>query len=213
MDTGTKLIQQNTKNNFVATYHGQDIKGFRVKSDGKKYYVSGVLSERKQKTKANGEVKWTRHDVAVTPGYVQFEKSNAKSIIVRCVKTQVTYRLTGDFREVTNANLTTVATASPLLVKSEVVVNEATQLTARPSKSLRDFQSEFTKLIALKAAGGDPDMRMALITAYLQESKASLYRKKGKTFPEPIKRGRGSYWPMSLIDQYKAGKYVGGGAA
>lgn len=59
-------------------------------------------------------------------------------------------------------------------------------------------------IAAQRQAGLDPDVRMSFIVTYVGESRANIYRKMGKEFPMPTKRGRGSFWPLSVIDAYKA---------
>ena len=85
----------------------------------------------------------------------------------------------------------------------------AVKVKARDSRTQESFQRQYEVIAAQRAAGLDPDLRMSFIPAFLQESKASLYRKMGKGFPQPIKRGKGSFWPMSQIEAYKAGQLVG----
>ena len=56
----------------------------------------------------------------------------------------------------------------------------------------------------------DPDVRIDFIAKYLGESRANLYRKMKLTppqFPNPIKRGRGSFWPFSLVEAYRKGEW------
>jgi predicted DNA-binding transcriptional regulator AlpA len=73
------------------------------------------------------------------------------------------------------------------------------------------LRSQLDAIAAQKRAGLDPDVRMAFISPYLGESRANLYKKMGDEFPLPTKRGRGSFWPLSVIDAYKA-KNRGAGA-
>jgi len=64
--------------------------------------------------------------------------------------------------------------------------------------------SHLDAIAAQQKAGLDPDVRMSFIVTYVGESRANIYRKMGKEFPMPTKRGRGSFWPLSVIDAYKA---------
>jgi predicted DNA-binding transcriptional regulator AlpA len=76
-------------------------------------------------------------------------------------------------------------------------------LIPKNEKYLRELEA----ISAQRAAGLDPDLKMSFIPDFVRESRPTLYRKMGKSFPPPVKRGRGSYWPMSLIEMYKRGDY------
>ena len=169
----------------TATVHGQSPNGhIRVKHQGQNYLVIGSLAERRSRTDGTGKQKWSRHLTASTPGYQESAYSD-KSIVAHCPTTGKSYRVTGLFKKinpkpiVTNCLTEQVPAAIPL--QTQIAIS----------------------------AGLDPDLRMSFIPAFLQESKASLYRKMGKGFPQPIKRGKGSFWPMSQIEAYKAGQLVG----
>lgn len=81
---------------------------------------------------------------------------------------------------------------------------------ASPRRPMKSFDDACAAIATQRAAGLDPFVRMWFITQYLDESRANLYRKIGHTFPRPVKRGRGSFWPMSAIEAYKSGRYTGG---
>ena len=76
------------------------------------------------------------------------------------------------------------------------------QETSKPD--FKSFVRQLAILVALKASGFDPDVRMDFIAHYVGESRATLYRKMGLEFPLATKRGRSSFWPLSAIDAYKA---------
>ena len=87
--------------------------------------------------------------------------------------------------------------------------------TALPAEHLKrplrarsaNYAVELERIGLARAAGLDPDVRMEFISLFLNESRANIYRKlKLGQFPKPVKRGRGSFWPMSTIEAYKAGK-------
>ena len=68
-----------------------------------------------------------------------------------------------------------------------------------------ELSKQLQQLLALKRSGLDPDVRMSFISPFVGESPATLYRKMGREFPAPVKRGRGSFWALSAIEAYKAG--------
>lgn len=70
------------------------------------------------------------------------------------------------------------------------------------------LMAECKVIAAQRAAGLDPDLRMAFIPIFVGESRANLYRKIGLTFPAPKKRGRGSFWSMSQIEAYMAASHA-----
>lgn len=79
-----------------------------------------------------------------------------------------------------------------------------------PSRRQRDQEAYLRMLQSIAAqreAGLDPDVCMAFITGFVNESRATLYRKMGKTFPPPLKRGYSNFWPLSQIEAYKAKSY------
>ena len=111
------------------------------------------------------------------------------------------------------------------IVEVDLVTPDAIPMTANTSSSAHstalpverlkrpmcarsaNYAVELERIGLARAAGLDPDVRMEFIALFLNESRANIYRKlKLGQFPEPVKRGRGSFWPMSTIEAYKAGK-------
>ena len=81
----------------------------------------------------------------------------------------------------------------------------------KKTKATNSYEEEVKRIGVARAAGLDPDVRMNFIPKYLGESRASLYAKMNATpqkFPSPIKRGRGSFWPLSVIDAYRRSEWV-----
>ena len=74
--------------------------------------------------------------------------------------------------------------------------------------TLREPVEQWTAIAQQQQAGFDPLVRMSFVTRYVGESRATLYRKMGKEFPAAIKRGRSSFWPLSVIDKYKNGTLI-----
>ena len=70
-----------------------------------------------------------------------------------------------------------------------------------------NYATELERIRLARAAGLDPDVRIDFIVPYLSESRANIYRKlKLGQFPKSVKRGRGSYWPLSVVEAYRTGK-------
>ena len=200
------------------TVHGQSSDGrIRIKLKGQNYLVTGKLSQRRPFNDASGNKKWSYTKTVTTPGY-QPSFTNDKKVTAWCLATGENFRVVGLFKKLN---------AKPVLLSqleaqtSEAVISkksgcaEQTSNKAQPKSKARNqrlslsYQFDLERISAQRAAGFDPDLRMSFISAFLCESKANLYRKMGKEFPLPVKRGRGSFWPMSEIEVYKTGQGFG----
>jgi predicted DNA-binding transcriptional regulator AlpA len=81
---------------------------------------------------------------------------------------------------------------------------------AQNSVTLEGYAAALERIRLMRAAGIDPDLRMEFICQFLGESKANLYRKMKldpPQFPKQTHRGRASFWPLSVIEAYKAGAW------
>ena len=101
--------------------------------------------------------------------------------------------------------------AIPMTANTSSSVHSTALPAERRKRPLRarsaNYAVELERIGLARAAGLDPDVRMEFMPLFLNESRANIYRKlKLGQFPEPVKRGRGSFWPMSTIEAYKAGK-------
>lgn len=80
----------------------------------------------------------------------------------------------------------------------------------KPANPLAEwYVRELERIRHERAAGLDSTVRIQFLVIYLGECRANLYRKMKMVpaqLPLPIKRGRGSFWTMSSIDAYAAGK-------
>lgn len=198
------------------TYHGQKLDGrLRIKENGVNYLVTGMVAERRPRTDATGQQKWSRHLIASTPSY-QASVFNEKSVVAHCPTTGKSYRVTGLFKMLNPKPIVTTCQSeegSTSIPYQSQIDKPKHPLTAKIvggiQRTQAAFQREFEVIAAQRAAGLDPDLRMSFISVFLNESKANLYRKMGKGFPPPIKRGKGSFWPMSQIEAYKAGQLLG----
>lgn len=207
-------IQKNSPSADTHTYYGLDKIGrILVKSNGKKYLVVGKVFKRKKSVDRNGNPKWSRQLVATTPGSEAVSEST-KSVIAVCNKTGASFRVIGIFQEVDTSSaskdLSSTVTASILTAAPASQQSNAVTVENKRAKVKQNLAQQLEELSMLRMNGFDPDMRMSLIPAFLQESKASLYRKMGKQFPHPVKRGKCSFWPMSIIEAYKSGTYAAG---
>ena len=203
--------------NHINTIHGQSPDGrIRIKQNGANYLITGTLSELRSRLDENKEHKWSRRLIATTPGY-KASMANDKSVIAHCPKTGKGYRVTGLFKElkpkpIVSNSLPLLAQATiPLKLQFDKLLDPIeVKVKAQDSRTQQQYQRDYEVIAAQRAAGLDPDLRMSFIPAFLGESKANLYRKMGKAFPKPVKRGKGSFWPMSQIEAYKAGNSAGG---
>lgn len=203
--------------NNINTLHGQSSdRRIRIKQNGANCLVTGTLSELRSRLDENKQHKWSRRLIATTPGY-EASSANDKSVIAHCPKTGKSYRVTGLFKElkpkpiVSNSLPLPVQAATPPKSQFDKLLHPIeVKVKAHDLRLRQQFQRDYEVIAAQRAAGLDPDLRMSFIPAYVGESKASLYRKMGKEFPSPTKRGKSSFWPMSKIEAYKAGNSAGG---
>lgn len=209
MDQGN-MNQDTTKGSAssqTATVHGQSSNGcIRVKHQGQNHLVTGQLQERHCSKDALGMVKIVYHLVSTTPGY-QPSPLRDKTVNAVCPDTGKRFRVIGSFKTLAPKFVSIThktADAAPAIAVETVAKRPVVRSEPNPA-----FAREYFVIAAQRAAGLDPDLRMSFIPEFLQESKANLYRKMGKGFPHPIKRGKGSFWPMSQIEAYKAGQMVG----
>lgn len=102
---------------------------------------------------------------------------------------------------------------SPLAQERETVAAVADTPPARlvqNSGAMESYAATLERIRLMRAAGMAPDLRMEFICKFLGESKANLYRKMKldpPQFPKPTRRGRASFWPLSVIEAYKAGAW------
>nr|WP_295785762.1 hypothetical protein [Rhodoferax sp.] len=204
---GNHGIQQSSPSHQIATVHGQSSNGcIRVKHQGQNHLVTGRLKERHCSKNAHGMVKIFYRLVSTTPGY---QSSPLTDWIVDavCPTTGKNFRVSGKFKTLAPKSVSVLhkaAEATPAITVNTVAKSPVVRSEPNPA-----FAREYFIIAAQRAAGLDPDLRMSFITVFLNESKANLYRKMGKAFPQPIKRGKSSFWPMSQIEAYKAGQLVG----
>ncbi len=97
--------------------------------------------------------------------------------------------------------------------KRTFVAEVADKVHARSPQNrvpLEGHPATLERIRLMRAAGMDPDLRMEFICEFLGESKANLYRKMKldpPQFPKQTHRGRASFWPLSVIEAYKAGAW------
>ena len=98
--------------------------------------------------------------------------------------------------------------SNPIQKDSKVVsisnVVRAEEALARKKNLLEELQV----ISRARNMGLDPGLKLKQMCALLQESRSSVYRKiKMGIFPQQIKRGKGSFWLLSQIEEYSAGKW------
>jgi predicted DNA-binding transcriptional regulator AlpA len=198
------------------TVHGLSTDGrIRFKHQGQNYLVTGTLSERRPFNDASVQKKWSFILIATTPGY-QPSQAVDKTLDAVCPETGRHFLVTGSFKTVVKKSSSIdyqQTHTMPIVGSCQMLKSSVSTKGISADRNLSyTFSRQLTVIAAQRAAGLDPDLRMSFIPDFLQESKATLYRKMGKGFPYPIKRGKGSFWPMSQIEAYKAGQLVGGAA-
>ena len=147
-----------------------------------KNLVCGTVYELHTKSLPDGKTKLTRKFLSTTPGY-RASASKDQSVIALCKDTKISYRVTGQM--------------TPAASKHKDAAN---RLRAARKKAI--FTKELERVTTLRAAGVDPEVHMSFVSKYVGESRSSLYRKLGKSFPAPTKRGRASFWSMSKVEAY-----------
>ncbi len=152
----------------------------------------------------------------VVPGY-QPDKNKDEVIVCQRAKSGHWYRFTGTVKPFSPK--APPAFAQPQAVAVRVEAPEpAPKVPAPKAKGSRAakrpvdeaFRQELQRIRQSLDAGLDPDVRIDFIAKYLGESRANLYRKMKLTppqFPNPIKRGHGSFWPFSLVETYRKGEW------
>jgi len=213
------MSDKSVKKQRLCTYHGAHHDGrFRIKVRGKNALVCGVAYQviSSVKRTADGKKLWVEKLFGTTPGYKALALHDQR-FIAHCPTSGTRFRVIGQLkyldakRAVVPVNVHPVETnqaANGIAIALSPHAVDAIP-RGRTQRTKRAFALELEAIAAQRAAGLDPDVRLWFITAYLGESRANLYRKLGTTFPKPIKRGRSSFWPMSVIEEYKVGTYCG----
>lgn len=206
------MKQISLRSSITAIYHGIKKDGrICVDLEGKKKLFHGKVYELRERKSAGGNRKVVRKHLSTTPGY-QARPSDDKSFIANAPVGGKRYRVIGranfPSKEISTSRYSPTsegfsissdkANASPCISKAPA----AHDVSNNPSKV---YARELQLIAAQRAAGLDPDVRMSFVVGYVGECRSNLYRKMGSTFPSPIKRGRGNFWKLSVIDAYKAG--------
>lgn len=152
----------------------------------------------------------------VVPGY-QPDEAKDEVIVCQDMKNERWYRFTGTLKPFNPKVPPVAAQPQPVAVRVEAP-EPAPKVPAPKAKGSRavkrpvneTFGQELQRIRQSLDAGLDPDVRIDFIAKYLGESRANLYRKMKLTpaqFPNPIKRGHGSFWPFSLVEAYRKGEW------
>ncbi len=187
----------------ICLYMGFSVKKKRIQliRNGARYFLEGQLRKKPQSSIsfADPQIDFT------TPDY-QANPSLDRQYTAIHPRTGELFTVYGQLKSAPPA--ITVSKGSAYLTESAEALT--TGKNEKPkTKRIATFHKQLQTLVEQRKLGIDPDLRMAFLVDYLAESKATLHRKMslGK-FPAPVKRGRGSFWPMSLIEQYKAGSFT-----
>lgn len=77
------------------------------------------------------------------------------------------------------------------------------------SKKNLAITEEMQRIREAKNAGLNPSVRIEFVVHFLNMSRATIYRKMGQSqFPKPIKHGHGSFWLLSVIEQFATGEWT-----
>jgi predicted DNA-binding transcriptional regulator AlpA len=168
---------------------------FLLEHQDGKAFVSGTIYRLYLIPQCNPteKARWRRKLISTTPNY-QESKAHDQSFIAYSKDGNRRYRVTGKVKFLRDKQSG----------HSSVSISKSSD---KETLASADFRVALKSIAAQRDAGLDPDVRMSFIAHYLGESRANLYRKMGTTFPRPCKRGRGSYWSLSLIDAYKSGTW------
>lgn len=185
---------------------------------GKKFWGHGLLQQVVGHSRGKAVLLSIKKTLVDAP---QAQASNFQRFFCASKDSLVKYRFTGTL-EAYKEKQAPVNAAQGAAVKSCLAKQVASSQesnhqaeashTAHPKDRLTlRYQRELARVRMAHAAGQDPDVRMTFIVSYVGESRAGLYAKMSATpqkFPSPIKRGRSSFWPLSVIDAYRKGKWV-----
>jgi predicted DNA-binding transcriptional regulator AlpA len=174
----------------------------RLTQNAEQVLYAGIVYQLRPKHNAGGKRTWVRKLLQTTPGF-RADSDSDESFIAFSPDGVTRYRVIGKRRRLQPSQ--SKADAKP---QRSALPDEAQPVSRR--RNMKSFDDTCEAIAVQQAAGLDPFVRMWFITKYLDESRANLYRKIGHTFPRPIKRGRGSFWPMSAIEAYKSGRFSGG---
>lgn len=152
----------------------------------------------------------------VAPGY-QPDAAKDEVIVCQDMKNERWYRFTGTLKPF-NLKVPPVGAQPQAMPAPAEAPGPAPKASASKAQSRRaakrpvseTYGQDLQRIRQSLDAGLDPDVRIDFIAPYLGESRANLYRKMKLTppqFPNPIKRGHGSFWPFSLVEAYRKGEW------
>lgn len=147
----------------------------------------------------------------VVPGY-QPDKTKDKVILCQRAQSGRWYRFTGTLMPFKPKAPPVVAQLEAIPVSTEAPEPAPKAQGRRAAKRpvSETYGQDLQRIRQSLDAGLDPDVRIDFIAPYLGESRANLYRKMKLAppqFPNPIKRGHGSFWPFSLVEAYRKGEW------
>jgi predicted DNA-binding transcriptional regulator AlpA len=189
----------------ICLYMGFSVKKKRIQliRNGARHFLEGHLRKKPQSSIpfADQQIDFT------TPEY-QANPSLDRQYTAIHPRTGELFTVYGQLKSAPRA--ITVSKGSAYQTESaEALTTGKNEKPKTKRATIATFHKQLQTLVEQRKLGIDPDLRMAFLVDYLAESKATLHRKMslGK-FPAPVKRGRGSFWPISLIEQYKAGSFT-----
>lgn len=224
-----KAIEHNIQT-IKYTIHGQHKSGeWRVKHNGEKALVSGMVSELIPSRFVDGKQKYTKKLVGVTNGFVR-GKEGEISFIAKCEASQKLYRVIGllTYCLTTKPAPVKPAAIDPIVeasvpvppvefsqqpdIKEESIATPDLKLMKEQKKlELRaleeqKFYSLLNTVQAQLAAGQDPLVPISYFSRVSKRSRATLYREQGTVIPKFIKISKSSFLLHSDLENYMAGR-------
>ena len=213
------------------TYTGLNDSGrIRLTRDGKTLLINGAVYA--STAPPAGNTKIVLVPLNATPGYKR--EPNHKKYLARTA-TGETFRVIGAIEQILmpaapiekksirtlvdnatapenqkslRASTTQLTTPVAVPPPPQTKLTPAHLLDTKKHAKLARLEKEFQRVIAQRASGIDPAVRMAFVAHYLGESESNLYRKKAEgQFPYSIQRGKGTFWLLSDLDAFKKGAW------
>ena len=210
-------IPSSTTEVAVGVYCGPHPDGrHRVKRSDKRYLVAGAVYDHLGDQAEPGKSCWCATPRLTSPGF-DASKPETKTSILHVENSSALVRVVGIFTpHVKNTdakpNAATVAVAQDVPVQPGLdlpgVCDAGTSSRKkRPTPAVNDrVASEFERVGQAVRSGLDPDVKLAFVAAYLQLSRATVYRHIAKgtgKFPPGTVRAGGRFWRYSEIEAYR----------
>ena len=216
-DGGGLPLTSSTTEVAVGVYSGpQSNHQLRVTLSDKRYLVAGAVYDHLGDQAEPGKSCWRATPRLTSPGF-DVSNPDTKTSILRDEVSGALVRVVGIFTlYVMNTdakpNAATVAPAQDAPVQAGLDLQGVCDAGApsrkkRPTPAANDrVASEFERVGQAVRSGLDPDVKLPFVAAYLQLSRATVYRHIAKgtgKFPPGTVRAGGRFWRYSEIEAYR----------